>query len=69
MVLYLNPGATLDHLREAVTTLEDLAPTARRVLGGSYPLTTWIERDLRDARAVLRHYETPSDELDEVENA
>ena len=33
--------------------LEDLAPTARRVLGGSYPVTTYIERDLRDTRAEL----------------
>ena len=53
------PLATLDDLREAVTLLEDLAPTARRVLGGSYPVTTYIERDLRDARAALRARETP----------
>ena len=57
--LYEDPAATLDDLREAVTLLEDLAPTARRVLGGSYPVTTYIERDLRDARAALRARETP----------
>ena len=58
--LYEDPAATLDDLREAVTLLEDLAPTARRVLGGSYPVTTYIERDLRDARAALRARETPA---------
>ena len=30
-------GATLDDLREAVTTLEDAERTARRVLGGAHP--------------------------------
>ena len=28
-------GATLDDLSEAVTTLEEIEPTARRVLGGA----------------------------------
>ena len=58
--LYRNPGATLDDLREAVTTLEDVERTARRVLGGAHPLTGGIERRLRDARAALRARETPS---------
>ena len=58
--LYMDDDATLDDLREAVTLLEDLAPTARRVLGGSCPVTTYIERDLRDARAALHARETPS---------
>ena len=57
--LYRNPGATLDDLREAVTTLEDVERTARRVLGGAHPLTGGIERRLRDARAALRARETP----------
>ena len=48
-----DPGATLDDLREAVTTLEVTVRVARRVFGGAYPLTTGIERDLRDARAAL----------------
>ena len=52
--LYKDPGATLDHLREAVTTLEDTTRTARRVLGGTHPDTTVIERHLQSARAVLR---------------
>ena len=51
--LYNDPGATLDDLREAVTTLEDLERTARRVLGGAHPLTGSIEIRLREARAAL----------------
>ena len=38
--------------------LEDTARTARRVFGGTYPLTTGIESDLRKVRAVLRARET-----------
>ena len=57
--LYLNDGATLDNLREAVSTLEDTERTARRVLGGANPITKRIERSLRDARAELRARETP----------
>ena len=52
--LYADPGATLDDLREAVSTLEDTVRIARRVLGGAHPLTTALEGDLRDARAVLQ---------------
>ena len=58
--LYKDDDATLDDLREAVTTLEDTAPTARRVLGGAHPLTTGIDIDLQKARAALRARETPS---------
>ena len=58
--LYDDPAATLADLREAVTTLEETAPIARRVLGGAHPVTTWIEATLRDARAALRARETPS---------
>ena len=47
-------GATLDDLREAVMTLEELKRTARRVLGGAHPLTEGIEDELQDARAALR---------------
>ena len=46
----LHEGTTLDDLREAVTTLEDAARTARRVLGGAHPTTVGIETELRDAR-------------------
>ena len=52
--LYMDAGATLDDLREAVTTLGDLALTARRVFGGAHPTTTEIDDDLRHARAALR---------------
>ena len=51
--IYRNPGATLDDLREAVTTLEETERTARRVLGGAHPLTTGIAKPLRIARAIL----------------
>ena len=57
--LYEDPGATLDDLREAVTTLEDMERTARRVFGGTHPTTTGIEVSLRNARAALRARETP----------
>ena len=58
--LYADPAATLDDLREAVATLEDVARTARRVLGGAHPVTENIEDNLQDARAALRARETPS---------
>ena len=52
--LYENPGATLDDLREAVTTLEDADPIARRVLGSSNPVAIAIGFFLRQARAALQ---------------
>ena len=57
--LYRNDSATLDDLREAVTTLVETERTARRVLGGAHPLTPSIEQSLRRARAALRARETP----------
>ena len=57
-VLYRDPGATLDDIREAVTTLEELEPIARRVLGGAHPDTRGIEHHLRTARAALRARES-----------
>ena len=51
--LYGDHDATLADLREAVTTLEETAPIARRVLGGSHPLTEEIDDELRNARAAL----------------
>ena len=47
-------GATLDDLRKAVTTLEETAPIARRVLGISHPLALSIENYLQEAQAALR---------------
>ena len=58
--LYQDPAATLEGLREAVTTLEETERITRRVLGGAHPVTVDIEDDLRNARAVLRARETPS---------
>ena len=52
--LCLDTGATLDDVREAVTTLEDTRRIARRVLGGAHPLTKGIENALQYARAILR---------------
>ena len=57
--LYSDPGATLDDLREALTTLEDAERTARRVLGGVHPIARSIESDLRNARGALAARETP----------
>ena len=55
-----DPSATLDDLREAVTALEELERTARRVLGGAHPTTGGIEAALQQARAALAARETPS---------
>ena len=57
----MDPAATLDDLREAVTTLEDAERIARRVLGGAHPLIAGIEDLLRNARAALRARETPQE--------
>ena len=51
--LYRADDATLDDLREAVTTIEDLERIARRVLGGAHPTTAGIGRDLQYSRAAL----------------
>ena len=45
---------------EAVGTLEEIEPIARRVLGGANPLTSAIEVNLRHARARLRARDPPS---------
>ena len=60
--LYRAEDATLDDVHEAVTTLEDAARIARRVLGVAHPTAVGIEAALRDLRAVLRarEEETPS---------
>ena len=55
-VLYKNDRATLDDHREAVTTLEDVERTARRVLGGAHPITKWIERSLGESRKTQTTY-------------
>ena len=52
--LSMDPDATLDDLREAVSMLSETAPTAQRVLGRSHPDAVSIERALRDAFVALR---------------
>ena len=54
VALYRDPSATLDDLREAVTTLENTERIARRVFGGAHPLTITIEGNLQDSRVALR---------------
>ena len=51
--LYDDPGATLDDLREAVTTNEETARTARRVFGGAHPIAKGIEVELQEAQFAL----------------
>ena len=58
--LYSAPDATLDDLREAVTSLEDTERTARRVLGGAHPLVVHIEGELHNARASSAARESSS---------
>ena len=57
--LYKDDGATLEDLRESVTTLEDTERIAKRVLGGAHPLATEIEHHLQKSQAALRARETP----------
>ena len=52
-MLYDDDGATLDDLREAVNTLEELEWTARRVLGDVHPITEGMEDELQDAQDAL----------------
>ena len=52
-VLCEDPVATLDDVREAVTTLEDTARIARRVFGGAHPITVDIGKSLRGSREAL----------------
>ena len=67
--LYLDSGAMLDDLREAVTTLEELGRTARRVFGGAHPTTVNIELGLQNARAALRAREGDVEPLREAVEA
>ena len=60
LVLFQDPAATLDDLREAVATLAETERIARRVFGGTHPLTVAVGRNLREARAALAARETPS---------
>ena len=61
---YGDTDATLDDLREAVMTLEEIEPIARQVFGGAHPLTEGIEENLQVVRAGFRAREEPSDDED-----
>ena len=52
--LFMDGAATLADLREAVTTLGEIEPTARRVLGGAHPKAAAMERSLQAVREALR---------------
>ncbi|CAH0365336.1 unnamed protein product [Pelagomonas calceolata] len=52
--LYKDDAATLDDLREAVTTFEEIERIGRRVFGGAHPLVAGVEGALRQSRATLR---------------
>ena len=54
----MDPGATLDDVREAVTKLEEVERTARRVLGSANPTTLGIQNALQNSRAALRARDT-----------
>ena len=58
--LYRDADATLDDLREAVSTLEDTERIARRVLGSVHTTTVNAQFHLRESRAALAARETPS---------
>ena len=56
--LFKNDLATLCDLRKAVTMLEEIMRTSRRIFGDANPLTRGIAMELRDARIVFRFRET-----------
>jgi hypothetical protein len=58
MALYNDPCLTLDDLREAANELEDLAPTALRVLGSAHPDVGGMEDTARRLREAVRAGET-----------
>ncbi len=60
IALFKDDAATLEDLRESVTRLEELASTARRVLGGANPLVGEIETSRRVSRAVLANRDVES---------
>ena len=57
--LYNDDGATLDDLREAMTTLEDTEPIARRVLGGAHPVARSLGYAQNRLRAALATRDSP----------
>ena len=57
IALYKDASATLDDLREAVTTLEEIEPIGRRVFGGAHPFVIDIDHALEQSRAVAAVHE------------
>jgi len=55
-----DPAASLDDLRESVSTLAETERIMRRVLGDAHPQTEHCVLHLREARAALRTRETSS---------
>ncbi len=53
LALCCGGAPSLGDLREAVNTLEDVAPTARRVLGGAHPTVVQVESYLQHTREML----------------
>ena len=51
--LYQADGATLDDLREAVETLEDVERLWKRVFGEAHPETPSVQAALANAREAL----------------
>ena len=73
--LYGDPTATLDDIRKAVTTLEEIEKTARRVFGGAHPTVAQVEGSLQYARDTLCDREmqsaappSPEDEPDALDD-
>ena len=59
--LYRAENATLDDVREAVTTYEELARTTRRKLGEAHPLAVMVAQDLENVQGKLRKQEELED--------
>ena len=55
VALYRDPDASLDDFREAVTTLEDVLRTTRRVFGVSHPRSRELAKHLQEARLRLNN--------------
>ena len=56
--LYKHGKAEPHDLREALKTVEETAPTARRVLGGAHPYVVSMEGSLLTMRASLHARES-----------
>ena len=54
MALREDPAATLGDLREAVTTLESVAMSYKRVMGTSHPQTSRVQKVLNTTRTMSK---------------